>query len=270
MTKAERKRMLRRRQLRIRFIKTMLGTFLFLGILAGAVKLRGVPQLLGNAGRTVTMLAAAQQKGGLSGYPDSLQELYEKNPEAREFVEHYEKEKERSGKIDISKDVSKGEIPFFLQWDERWGYRKYGSDYMAVNGCGPTCLSMVYSGLTGKTDYNPYKTAKMAEKKGYYVYGSGTSWDMMTRMAGEMGLIAREECFEEGTILRDLQDKVPMIAIVGPGDFTTQGHFIVLCGLDKDGKVIVHDPNSRKRSKKHWEIGVLMGQIRNIWRYYPG
>ena len=36
-----------------------------------------------------------------------------------------------------------GSVPLFLQWDERWGYRSYGGDFLAVTGCGPTALSMV-------------------------------------------------------------------------------------------------------------------------------
>ena len=29
---------------------------------------------------------------------------------------------------------------------------------------------------------------------------------------------------------------------MGPGDFTNQGHFIVLSGLTEDGHVLVNDP----------------------------
>ncbi|MCD8152609.1 MAG: C39 family peptidase [Clostridiales bacterium] len=39
---------------------------------------------------------------------------------------------------------------------------------------------------------------------------------------------------------------------MGPGDFTTGGHFIVLTGIDSDGNVIVNDPNSRINSEKHY------------------
>lgn len=90
------------------------------------------------------------------GYPDSLIQLYEKNEEARQFVLDYKKNGNNEQPIDISSDVVDGKIPLFLQWDERWGYRTYGDNFLAITGCGPTALSMVYVGLTGDTSMNPY------------------------------------------------------------------------------------------------------------------
>ena len=55
----------------------------------------------------------------------------------------YKTKKDDNAAIDVSADVNAGEIPLFLQWDERWGYRSYGGDFLAVTGCGPTALSMV-------------------------------------------------------------------------------------------------------------------------------
>lgn len=199
-------------------------------------------------------------------YPDSLRKLAYNNPETIDFVKQYPEKKDRQDKIDVSEDLT-GDIPLFLQWDERWGYRKYGGDYMAVNGCGPTCLSMVYCGLTGKSKWNPYQLAKQAEQDGYYVKGTGTSWDLMTNGASGLGLKVEKLPLDEGKIVKHLQQKHPIICSVGPGDFTTKGHFLVLTGVDGNGKIIINDPNSIKRSKKRWELDRLMSQIRNLWVY---
>ena len=59
-------------------------------------------------------------------YPQSLIDLYERNAEARQFVLDYKTKKDDNTAIDVSADVNAGEIPLFLQWDERWGYRSYG------------------------------------------------------------------------------------------------------------------------------------------------
>ena len=56
----------------------------------------------------------------------------------------------------------------------------------------------------------------------------------------------------------------PIICIMGPGDFTTTGHYIVLTGV-QEGKFTVNDPNSRERSTQLWTYEQLEGQIRNIW-----
>ena len=201
------------------------------------------------------------------GVPQSLIDLYERNKEARQFVLDYEKNKDKHEAIDISKEVRDGEIPLFLQWDERWGYETYGDDYMAVSGCGPTALSMVYTGLTGDTSLNPYEMAKLAQNNGYYVNGSGSSWNMMLGLASQIGLDANEISLDENSIKKELSAGNPIICIMGPGDFTTSGHFIVLTGITDDGKVQVNDPNSVKNSQKTWELDRIMRQMRDLWVY---
>ena len=201
------------------------------------------------------------------GYPKSLASLYARNEEARAFVLAYDETKGVSDNIDISGEVISGEIPLFIQWDERWGYGNYGDDFMAVEGCGPTALSMVYCGLTGDTSMNPWEVAKLAENWGYYVSGQGSSWSMMDELAQTLGLTVRDVSFTRDGILYELLAGYPIICVVGPGDFTTEGHYIVLAGVDDQGMVTVHDPNSREKSKKKWDIETIMGQTENLWGY---
>ena len=204
-------------------------------------------------------------------YPESLLKLLEKNPETKDFVMNYPKNKDKQVDIDISKEVTQGKIPLFLQWDERWGYETYGDDFLALTGCGPTCLSMVRCGLSGDSTWNPYKTARMAENGGYYVSGTGSSWDLMTRGASELGLNYEEVIFDEEHIKAALEAGMPIICVVGPGDFTDSGHFLVLTGVDEEGRIILNDPNSKIRSKEAWDINQLMRQIKNLWAYsYQG
>lgn len=201
------------------------------------------------------------------GYPKSLVELAERNPETVDFVKHYKDYDGSSEDIDISDEVEEGTIPLFLQWDERWGYEKYGGDYMAVNGCGPTCLSMVVCGLRGNTEMNPLKVAKLAESEGYYVRNAGSSWTMMDILASELGLEVEYLTFDEKCIVDTLNEGKPIICVVGPGDFTNEGHFIVLTGTDEKGRITVNDPNSRKNSHKAWNPETLVPQILNLWCY---
>lgn len=204
-------------------------------------------------------------------YPQSLLELLELNPETEEFVRGYFENRDRHPEIDLSGEVEQGIVPLFLQWDERWGYETYGSDFLAVTGCGPTCLSMVRCGLSGDTDWDPLRLAQFAEEGGYYVKGAGTAWDLMTYGAAELGLTVEEVMFDGDHILAQLRSGSPIICAMRPGDFTTAGHFIVLTGVDEYGSITVCDPNSRNNSEKTWDVEKLIPQIKNLWGYrYEG
>ena len=200
-------------------------------------------------------------------YPQSLIDLLGENSETEDFVINYPQNKDKNFEIDLSDEVVKGTIPLFLQWDERWGYENYGSDFFAVTGCGPTCLSMVRCGLSGETQWNPLAVANMAEKQGYYLEGTGTSWALMEDGASDLGLVANQVILDENRIIAELNSGKPIICSMAPGDFTTTGHFIVLTGIDKRGRITICDPNSRENSEKRWNLKKIIPQIKNMWSY---
>ena len=206
-----------------------------------------------------------QQAGNMS---DTLRQLVKNNPETIDFVRDYQTKKDVPPAENIG-EVTAGVIPHLLQWDERWGYQIYGDNMIAVNGCGPTVISMVASGLTGDNTITPYKVAKFAEQNGYYEGDAGTSWALMTEGAAQFGIHGEEMGLSEEAVFSALENGSPIICSMGPGDFTATGHFIVLVGLE-DGKIRVNDPNSVKRSEKLWDFETLYTQISNLWVYTAG
>lgn len=213
------------------------------------------------------VLEAKRELRSHQEYPESLAELLENNPETAEFVRDYGKEAGISHTIDLTNEIHPGEIPLFIQWDERWGYELYGNEMIAVDGCGPTSLAMVLAGLTQDASWSPLRVAEFAQENGYYVDGSGSSWSLMSDGASSLGLKAKVLSLDKGVIQKELKEGHPIICIMGPGDFTSSGHFIVLTGLNDDGTVRVNDSNSRINSKKSWDLDRIMGQIRNLWSY---
>lgn len=167
----------------------------------------------------------------------------------------------------LEDEIVPGTIPTFFQYDDRWRYKIYGDGTMEFNGCGPTCLSMVLCGLYGTAEYDPLTVARFADDEGYYAEGAGSAWTLMSEGAREMGLDASEVTFDRKHITGELQKGNPIICVMGPGDFTTTGHYIVLTGIDENGMVTVHDPNSRERSDRKWSLEELMPQMKNLWSY---
>lgn len=200
----------------------------------------------------------------LDAWPDSLIELLEKNPDAEDFVLNYPIKKDLSYDIDLREYINKSNVPLLLQWDERWGYTKYGDNIMGLSGCGPTCLAMVCIYLLNDPQYTPRYIADFAEQYGYCVPGNGSAWTLISEGGKELGLDVIEIPLDENRIIRNLEVGNPIICIMGPGDFTTSGHYIVMTAY-VDGKIKVNDPNSPTKSEKLWDYDEIKDQIRNLW-----
>ena len=213
---------------------------------------------------TELQVKAYAEENGLffADYPESLIALLERNPETEQFVLEYPLY--RGGSYDLQEYADMDTVPLFLQWDQRWGYETYGSDMMAITGCGPTCLAMVGYYITGEDRFDPAKVAAFAEENGYYVEGSGSSWTLISQGGKTLGLDVNELPLDENRMKQALEHGNPIILAMGPGDFTTSGHYIVLTAV-QDGKFVVNDPNSPNRSARLWSYEEISGQIRNIW-----
>lgn len=203
----------------------------------------------------------------ISDYPTEYLDMLLDNVETLQYVAEYPEHKYDTKEGKITEKITIGKIPLLNQWDTRWGYLSYGDNKIAWNGCGPTALSMVVVGLTGDTSVTPKKIAEFSEKNDYYDNSVGTKWSLMSQGASAFGLSITTVPLQAEDIVEQLQMGKPIICSMMPGDFTRYGHFIVLTGLDKKGRIKVNDPNSIARSKKHWDVDVLVSQIKGLWSY---
>ena len=198
-------------------------------------------------------------------YPETYLAALANNPEMLDYVKGY---LDSHGVLDakLTNSEKKEDYPLFIQWDKRWGYASYGTSSIGISGCGPTCLSMVIYGLTENELATPDKVARYSEEQGYYIEGTGTSWELMTDGAAAFGVTGSELSLDESSMKQALDAGHPIICAMRAGDFTAAGHFIMIYGYDKKG-FIVNDPNSRTRSEKRWTYEELNGQIKNLWSY---
>jgi len=207
---------------------------------------------------------AKQNNLNMSDYPNSLISLFNKNPETKDFVFNYPLKKDLSPKIDLSEHKNSKSVPLLMQWDERWGYNNYSGELMGISGCGPTCLSMVCIYLLKDAKYSPQYVADFAERKGYSTFNNGSKWTLISQGGEKLGLDVTEIPLDTNRIINNLEAGNPIICIMGEGDFTSTGHFIVMTDC-VDGKIKVNDPNSKARSDKLWELDSIKDQIRNLW-----
>ena len=221
-------------------------------------------RLLEEAARDERLVAVLEH---IDVYSEDLVKLAVVNPEARDFVADYWMHTEdRTAPEDISLTAQGSGVPLLLQWDSRWGYALYGGKPMGLTGCGPTSLSMVALALTGDTRLNPLYVARFAEEQGYYVAGSGSSWDLMRGGAASLGLSWWEVGLNEEEMRAALESGHYLICSMMTGDFTASGHFIVLDDV-REGGFTVKDPNSPQRSGRIWSYSELEDQIAVMWAY---
>lgn len=161
---------------------------------------------------------------------------------------------------DIEYSEGTANLPYFNQTDKRWGGLSYGSSTIASGGCGPTALAMVISGLTGQR-VTPDVVAQWSVANGHRAEGAGSYWSLMTEGGKHWGLSVEQVSRKNPqAIVNALSQGYPVIASMGRGHFTNGGHFIVLRGITDDGKILVYDPSSLKRSNQEWDLHIIMGE----------
>lgn len=200
-------------------------------------------------------------------YPKQLKDLALKNEEALEFVYDYPAEHVKEHTIDLTEEASMDSVPLFVQWDKRWGYKKYSGNFFAASGCGPTTLSMVVVYLTHNREASPIAVAKYSKEAGYSVDGSGSSWTLISEGCRHYGVKAKTVALDESRMKAELDAGHPIVINVGPGDFTDTGHFMVITGYDDEG-FSINDPNSIEKSGKRWLFRNISSQIRAVWSMY--
>lgn len=197
------------------------------------------------------------------GYPQAVINLLDKNPETVEYVENYEAKKDIAPPETIDNLVA-GQIPFILQFDERWGYVPYGTGNIATAGCGPTCMSMIISGLTGDASVTPAVLAKFSEENNMLDEENNTFWSFMEASAENWNISCREGEHTKEVVETEIKAGNPIVCSVGPGLFTQTGHFIIITGYN-DGVVNVIDPFSTEITGKTWVFDDFKDQIKCLW-----
>lgn len=191
-----------------------------------------------------------------------------RNPSVIEFFAHSLLENPGSYAKDPGYDpFPEYAMPYFSQWDQRWGYTEYAGAEFGISGCGPTALTMVYTHLTGDKDMTPQSMGEFATNNGYALDGNGSSWMLMSEGAEKLGLTVETLILHKPVIDEALLAGKPIILVLGPGHFTSQGHFVVIHDIDANGDYLIFDPFNIHNAFRTFSYAELEDQIRNIWAY---
>lgn len=124
---------------------------------------------------------------------------------------------------------------------------------IASHGCGPTSLAIVLSSFS-ESEINPMSVTQQVCQIGGCTSG-GSYYKPLATIAETYGY-KTEFVSKNGNVAKVTNALASgnslVIALMGPGIFTSGGHYIVLTGTKSGGYVSVADPASRKRTETKW------------------
>lgn len=134
-------------------------------------------------------------------------------------------------------------IPLYLQ--SNYSKVKYGDGTLATCGQGPTCLAMIASYKSGKT-VTPEDVVDLYGNK-YYSKTFGTSVNIFSA-ANNFGIKSVTRTVKTSEVLRALKAGKPVVSVQKKGLFTKTSTYIVLRGIDKNGKILVNSPQDTNKA----------------------
>ncbi len=154
-------------------------------------------------------------------------------------------------------------VHYYSQLDGRWKDLPYGhTSTIGQAGCGPTSLAIAVSSLTN-TQIDPIQMSQWAYENGYLCEGSGSYHSLIPEGGRHFGLTV-EGCTanEPQKIIDALSSGKLVIVILGKGHFTKSGHFLVMRGVTAEGKILIADPASTRKSNIEWDLSIFLDEAR--------
>lgn len=165
----------------------------------------------------------------------------------------------------------------YKQHDSKWGGLPYAVDgeksTIKSAGCGPTAMADVLAAIVSPY-IDPLTTASWARMKGYKVYKSGTSYSFPVAIGKAFGVkvirLNTKSIYKDAyspyhdMVKKEIDKGNWIIACMGPGLWTSSGHYITVYGLEND-KVYINDPASAKSTRSCAPWSTFISQVKYYW-----
>ena len=155
------------------------------------------------------------------------------------------------------------EVNVVEDFQKQYGYNQqlgiYEKDY--IDGSGQSYEGIIFTdGVTEVVYYN-----QLDERWADLPYGTdniGLQWESISTD-------------DPQAVVDTLASGKLIVALMSKGHFTSSGHFMVLRGVTSEGKILVADPASKKRSEQEWDISIILDEARKgaaaggpLWAIY--
>ena len=134
-------------------------------------------------------------------------------------------------------------------------------------GCGPTAVAMLVSSFSveggGST---PVEIADWSLENGCYALHSGSYHSLIPRALTAYGFSVEGVTDRSRQNVSDLlSNGHVLVALMGKGTLTGNGHFILITQILENGNVRIADPNSYENSRKEWDPDLLLSELKKSY-----
>ena len=165
----------------------------------------------------------------------------------------------------------------YLQTDPRWGSLDYSAPgektTIAASGCGPTAMAMVLAtwadpSVTPKTECawalaHGYKAPRQGTYYGYFEE-AGRRYGLKTYRLNYSNIYGNDRSAYHAQA-RDALDRGELvIACMGPGNWTSSGHYVLVYGIEGD-TIYINDPASTKAARTKGSYSLFKQQVKYYW-----
>lgn len=157
------------------------------------------------------------------------------------------------------------------QYDPKWASKPYAGQTYAAAGCGPTAVSDL-------VETTPPTVGAYITSIGGAVSGQGTDWNSITTALKHFGLEAvqynssslygQSNTLAEKAWLAAMKSGHIGVLLMGPGVFTSGGHFIAIREVNGNNQINVYDPASAARDGWH-KVGDWRGAVKVFYSAVP-
>lgn len=171
---------------------------------------------------------------------------------------------------DVMLDTALGSMQYYNQGDSRWADYPYGgSDPMKKYGCGPTVSAMLISSFVpspAAAALTPVELADWSAAHGYYAPHGGSYHSLIKAVTSAYGLhtvSVQTRSYEQAASL--LSSGHILVALMGKGTFTDNGHYILITKLLENGMVSIADPNSYENTQQEWDLNFILSELKKSY-----
>ena len=90
----------------------------------------------------------------------------------------------------------------------------------------------------------------------------------LTQSAADFGLTLNPIAGDAHSLRRAIVSNVPVLVVTEPGTFSPVASVVVLDDIDRDSRIVLHDPTSATRTGKSWDFDDITDAAAAVYEVY--